>query len=55
MKFEIILADKNYDNRECFYERAKQQAIPEIPVRQNATLRAKGLYFLEKRFVCSAR
>jgi len=51
MKFEIILADKGYDSRECFNEIAKQQAIPGIPVRKNATPHAKGSYPRKKAVI----
>jgi len=51
MKFEIILADKGYDSRECFNEIAKQQAIPGIPVRKNATRHAKGSYIRKKAVI----
>jgi hypothetical protein len=51
MKFEIILADKGYDSRDCFNEIAKQQAIPGIPVRKNATFHAKGSYPRKKAVI----
>ena len=42
MKFDIVLADRAYDSKECFNEIEKHGAIPGIPVRKNAITRSRG-------------
>lgn len=42
MRIDIILGDKGYDSRECFNEITRFGATPGIPVRRNATTKARG-------------
>ena len=42
IKVEIILGDKGYDTKECFTEVKKFGAEPGIPVRKNASTKARG-------------
>jgi transposase len=42
IKVEIILGDTGYDTRECFTEVKKFGAEPGIPVRKNASTKARG-------------
>ena len=42
MKFDIILADRGYDSKECFNEIAKHGAVPGIRVRKKSITRSRG-------------
>jgi transposase len=42
IKVEIILGDKGYDTKECFTEVKNFGAEPGIPVRKNASTKARG-------------
>ena len=42
IRVDVILGDRGYDTRECFHEITRTGALPGIPVRRNATTKARG-------------